>query len=296
MLTADGDPAPLLPVSWHSNDAAVHAQTTTDAEGRFSLPGVQTGPGELDLGSLTMTDGRAQYPAQFLARGLTSFSESDDDLTLTLPRFNAVRVHVAHADYGGTVTVAENFAVPGNYQDACTEDYEMFAGADSSCAQNITNGRRGDHFVDANGNTTVLFVANPEFHAFLEAHDVDNSARTARSPVFTADTTDRVLISLPVRPSAPRAPDATGGIDTGEVTWAPPASDGGSDLTGYTVTAARPCRRNRSAAAQAAATAAVVPCTSARGSGRPNSAASCPAPATPSRSQRRTRSGPDRPP
>jgi hypothetical protein len=50
---------------------------------------------------------------------------------------------------------------------------------------------------------------------------------------------DQITVALPDTPSAPRNVTATAGDGKVKLTWEPPAYDGGSPITGYTVTASR---------------------------------------------------------
>jgi hypothetical protein len=50
---------------------------------------------------------------------------------------------------------------------------------------------------------------------------------------------EQVIVQIPDTPSAPRDVTASAGDGKVKVTWAPPAFDGGSPITGYTITASR---------------------------------------------------------
>jgi len=88
-----------------------------------------------------------------------------------------------------------------------------------------------DSLVDAGGHftpmlfgpSTLIFTLSNGFH----------------SDAIAIEPGDQVTVKLPDTPSAPQNVTATAGDNKVKVTWDPPVFDGGSPITGYTVTAFR---------------------------------------------------------
>ncbi|HWF52293.1 MAG TPA: DUF4082 domain-containing protein [Solirubrobacteraceae bacterium] len=86
-------------------------------------------------------------------------------------------------------------------------------------------------------------VNNPPLHALANATSADGVYAYSSSSVFPSGSfnatnywVDVLFTNKITAPTAPQNVNATGATQEAQVTWSPPASNGGSSVTGYTVT------------------------------------------------------------
>ena len=231
LVTSDGTPVPGYPMSSQG------VQTTTDSSGNFTLSGLIAGTVTLISGGSSAKMDPSLVPSSLVVVTSITTSTSVSGLTFTLPPTITVSVSVTDA-YGTPVPGAtvmqgvQDYASQNGWD--CT-DPAVAGGFGGYCYQ-FTPGVA--YKADSNGHVSLLMVRNPSEYALTTAGDPNDAPRSTTSSLYLLDGDRSLTIALPSYPQSPRYVAAAPLMGSVTIGWAPPALNGGSVLTGYSITLA----------------------------------------------------------
>jgi len=236
VVSADGTAVPNATVTWFFLNES--ASTSTDAQGDFTLSGVPPGEETLDVSDPNDED-LAQIPGGLDANTVLELTADTSGLVMTLPPTTTATVTVEDSGGNpvpGTFVELETPQGSGSDGPSCGVDYVLIPGGTQTyCSHSL--GSAVSTSADTNGQAQFALVDDPDYQFQAYALDPTNPGREALSAPLTADGDPTVTLTLPDVPSPPQQLAAVGGTDSAFLQWSPPATDGGSALTGYTITA-----------------------------------------------------------
>jgi len=230
LVDASGNPVPDYPM-WIGG-----LSTTTNSSGDFSFSGILAGSVNIEAhgSEQPSTDG---LPSGLSVASTVSISSSTSDLIFRLPPIQLVHVMVQDTNgdpvSGALVRILRPSPVQPTGWDCSGGG--LSGGSNYSCSQTQTGSYST---ADSNGQVSIPMVIDANESAYANAVDPVDSVRAASGDAFALTGSPSTTVTLPsLPPLSPPNLAAAPLRSAAQIGWSRPKSDGGSALTGYTITA-----------------------------------------------------------